>query len=72
MLRRRVRGGRATGDYLSTAEAAALLGVSASRVRQLSLAGELPHAMRVAGKFFRRADIERFKRARAQAKPRRR
>lgn len=55
------------GDLLAIGEAARLLGVSATRMRQLTDAGRLS-AMRVGGRrVYRRADVERLKRQREKA-----
>ena len=51
-------------ELLSSAEAAELLGVGTSRVRQMHLAGELPAAMTLPGRthhLFLRVDVERLR-----------
>jgi hypothetical protein len=44
--------------WVSTAQAARILGVGSSRVRQLALAGRLLYVMTPLGRIYARADVE--------------
>jgi DNA-binding transcriptional MerR regulator len=65
----RGRGRKRTGpEYLGTAEVADLLGVTTTRIRQLSLTGVLVEAQRVGGRrLYLKADVEAYRRTRATA-----
>jgi excisionase family DNA binding protein len=55
-----------TGDYLTAAEVAELLGVSSGRVRQLTMEGTLTAEPPIAGRrFYHRKEVERLVRERA-------
>jgi hypothetical protein len=54
-------------DWVSPAEAARLLGVTTSRVRQLSLAGQLPFEQTPLGRIYPRTEIERVAEAKRGA-----
>lgn len=60
--------GRKGDDYLGVGEVARLLGVSTARVRQLRLEDRfIPEATMISGRrLYRRADVERFAKARAK------
>lgn len=54
-------------EYLSTSEAARILGCSSDGVRYLSKNGQLPTALQTgAGRVFLRADVERYAATRAE------
>lgn len=55
--------------YLTTPEVAAALGVNVSRVRQLTLAGDLAAAPRKVGncKLYERREVERLKKLREKS-----
>lgn len=55
-------------DFMTTHQAGRILDLGPGRIRQLANSGHLP-VIRIAGiRFFKRADVERFKRERAKAK----
>ena len=57
-------------DYMTAVEVAALLGVNASRVRQLARAGSLKGEKVGRDWFFLRADVEEYERTRPRGRGR--
>ena len=55
-------------DTVGPTGAGAILGLSASRVRQLIAEGQLPALRTPLGRLIRREDVENLKRTREQAK----